>query len=176
MTDTGYIDQLLAEERPAFEVTDDLKADWAVEQIHAHIELRDRLVALADARIKEMQEKKAKYALHCQNETAYLSVKLLDYFHTVKTADTKTQRKYQLTSGTLLLKHQQPEIVRDEAVILAWAKKVAPQYVQVKESVAWGELKKVSEVRGEAVVLKETGEIVQGVVAFERADTFEITL
>jgi hypothetical protein len=58
--------------------------------------------------------------------------------------------------------------------MLAWAKDNAPAYVQVKESVAWGELKKATETQGDKVIFKDTGEVVPGVVAKERPDVFEV--
>ncbi len=160
----------------AFVINNDSKADWAIRKIKDERTERDRLMALADEQIRELQEKKKKLAERCDARTGHLSALLRFYFDTVETATTKTQSSYKLLSGKLVLKKQQPEYQRDETALLDWAKTNTPGLVQVKESVAWGELKKLTSLDGEMVVLTETGEIVSGVVAVPRDDVFEVVV
>lgn len=158
-----------------FVVDNDNTADWAIEKITEALAERDRLISIADAKIKELQEQKKALTEKSESATGYLTGKLYDYFQTVKPSTaTKTQTTYKLLSGTLILKKQQPEFVRDENAMVEWAKTTAPAFIKVKESVDWAELKKQSSVDGEAVVFSDTGEVIPGIKAVQREDVFEV--
>ena len=166
-----YIAGLL-EERGEFRITDDLMADWAVEKINAARAERDRLVSLVQEKIEQLQEKRQLYIVNFEENTSYLRAKLMDYFQTVKTQDTKTMKKYKLVSGTLVLKKQQPLYERDEAALLGWAETTVPELVKVKKEVSWADLKKQADVSGDKLLLD--GEIIPGVTVIEREDVFEV--
>lgn len=160
-----------------FAITDDVLADWAVRTLQAEEAEHARLMAIADAQYKELRERAEAMQAKHERQKAHLTALLHDYFMTVPPSKTtKTQVQYQLLSGKLVLKKQAPEYRRDEAVIVDWAKANAPGYVQVKESIAWGELKKATQTKGEQVILKETGEVLPGIVAKAREDVFEVVL
>jgi hypothetical protein len=159
-----------------FTVDDDRKADWAVETILEAEAERDRLIELANTKIKEINEQKTYISKKCESDTAYLKMLLHAYFEYVKpSTDTKTQKTYKLLTGKLILKKQAPEFVRDDKAMVEWAKTSAPGYIKVIESVNWADLKKATTLDGETVVYTETGEVVPGVVAKAREDVFEVT-
>ena len=166
-----YIAGLL-EESGEFRITDDLMADWAVEKINAARAERDRLVSLVQEKMEQLQEKRQLYMSNFEDNTSYLRAKLMDYFMTVKTQDTKTMKKYKLVSGTLVLKKQQPLYERDEAALMGWAEKTVPELVKVKKEVSWADLKKEADVSGDKLLLD--GEIIPGVTVIEREDVFEV--
>ena len=166
-----YIAGLL-EESGEFRITDDLMADWAVEKINAARAERDRLVSLVQEKIEQLEEKRKLYIANFEDDTSYLRSKLMEYFFTVKTQDTKTMKKYKLVSGTLILKKQQPMYERDEGALLAWAETTVPELVKVKKEVSWADLKKQADVSGDKLLLD--GEIIPGVTVIERPDTFEV--
>ena len=157
-----------------FQIDNDSKADWAIEKIMAENAERDRLIKLADERIKELSDKKKELIDKAADKTSYLTALLRMYFDTIEPKATKTQSTYKLLSGKLVLKHQQPEYVLDDAQMVSWAKTAAPAYIKVKESINWAELKKLTVVNGETVVLADTGEVIPGAVAKERPDVFEV--
>ena len=157
-----------------FQIDNDSKADWAIEKIVAENAERDRLIKLADERIKELSDKKKELTDKAADKTNYLTALLRMYFDTIEPKATKTQSTYKLLSGKLVLKHQQPEYVLDDAQMVSWAKTAAPAYIKVKESINWAELKKLTVVNGETVVLADTGEVIPGAVAKERDDVFEV--
>ena len=157
-----------------FQIDNDSKADWAIEKIMAENAERDRLIKLADERIKELSDKKKELIDQAADKTSYLTALLRMYFDTIEPKATKTQATYKLLSGKLVLKHQQPEYVLDDALMVSWAKTAAPAYIKVKESINWAELKKLTVVNGETVVLADTGEVIPGAVAKERPDVFEV--
>ena len=166
-----YIAELL-EESGDFRITNDLMADWAVEKINAARAERDRLVSLVQEKIEQLQEKRQLYMSNYEENTSYLRGKLMDYFLTVKTQNTKTMKKYKLVSGTLVLKRQQPLYERDEGALLAWAETTVPELVKVTKEVSWADLKKQTDVSGDKLLLD--GEIIPGVTVVEREDVFEV--
>ena len=173
---TEYMRELL-DEYPGdtYQIDTDKKAEHAVKQIKKWREETARLLTNADDEIAELQEAKRKLQERQEAREGYYKALLHAYFETVEKATTKTQASYKLLNGKLVLKKQQPEYLRDEAALVAWAKDNAPAYVQVEESVAWGELKKATETQGDKVIYKDTGEVVPGVVAVERPDVFEVS-
>ena len=174
---TEYMRELLDEyPSDAFHIDNDNKADWAVRQILKGRAETERLKAIADAEIAELNEKKKALQERQETRENHFKALLHAYFETVEKTTTKTQASYKLLNGKLVLKKQQPEYLRDEAALVGWAKQAAPAFVQVKESVNWAELKKVTTVKGGKVILSETGEVVQGIIARERPDVFEVVV
>lgn len=170
----------LLDEYPAeaFRIIDnDSKANWAVKQILKDRADTNRLIALADEEINYLHDRRKALMERQESREGYLKALLMDYFERVEpSTTTKTQTTYKLLAGKLVKKRQQPEYQRDDAALLDWAKANAPDMVQTKESVTWGELKKLTTLDGEKVVLAETGEIVSGVVAVPREDVFEVVV
>lgn len=175
--DREYIEELIGKEASKFYINSDRKAEWAVNKMREEMEERDRLVRLAEEQIAELKERVRVFNDRAEKNTAFFKHHLRLYFDSVRNKRrTKTTEQYELTRAKLVLKKQAPEYVRDEPAMVAWAKGFAPEFVQVKESIAWGELKKVTETQGEQVILKETGEVVPGIVAKAREDVFEVVL
>ena len=172
---TEYMRELL-DEYPGdtYQIDTDKKAEHAVKQIKKWREETARLLTNADDEIAELQEAKKKLQERQEAREGYFKALLRAYFDIVEKTTTKTQASYKLLNGKLVLKKQQPEYLRDEAALVGWARQAAPAFVQVKESVNWGELKKLTALDGEAVVLAETGEVIQGIIARERPDVFEV--
>ena len=159
-----------------FTIDSDSKADWAIETILDAEAERDRLIDLANAKIKAINEQKAHVTDKCVTSTSYLKMLLRNYFEGVKPSTaTKTQTTYKLLAGKLVLKQQQPEFVRDDKALVEWAEKSAPDFIKVAKSVNWADLKKATTLDGETVVYAETGEVVPGVVAKAREDVFDVT-
>lgn len=166
-----YIAGLLGETNE-FRITDDSTADWAIEKINEARAERDRLLSLVEEKMEQLEEKRKLYIENFETNTCYLRGKLMDYFMTVKTHDTKTMKKYKLVSGTLVLKKQQSLYERDETALLAWAETTAPELVKVKKEISWADLKKRADVSGGSLLLD--GEIIHGVTVIEREDVFEV--
>ena len=80
--------------------------------------------------------------------------------------------KYRLPSGEIVKKYPNPEFRRDNNKLLDWIKANGLDYVEVKESPKWGELKKITKVMNGQVVT-EDGEIVEGVEVIEREPVLE---
>lgn len=158
-----------------FVIDNDKKADWAIEKIKDERAEFDRLKKIALDRIAELNQRVKELQERTDRRTGNLEALLVEYFQTVKpTKVTKTQAQYELLSGKLVMKHQQPEYVLDDAQMVSWAKAAAPAYIKVKESINWAELKKLTTTNGESVVLAKTGEVIPGITAKARPDVFEV--
>lgn len=153
-----------------FVVDNDRTADWCIRKI-AQLQ-------------KEADDWKKHYQLMCekvQADTQYnvdiLQAKLEDYFSSVPHKTTTTQQKYQLPSGTLILKKQQPRYTVDQDKTLNWLKdNFMHTMIRTKEEVNWGELKKQLTIAPDGSMLDENGEIVPGITAEILPDKFTIQM
>lgn len=158
---------------PRFVIDSDKKADWAIEKIKNERAECARLKQIAIDRIAELNERIKELDERTERRTGNLKALLMDYMQTVKpTKQTKTQTQYELLSGKLVWKKQQPLYERDETALLAWAEQTAPELVKVKKEVSWADLKKRADVSGDNLLLD--GEIIPGVIAKPRPDVFEV--
>ena len=163
----------LDSEITAFTIDSDKKADWAIGKIKEEQENTNRLRQIAMSKIAELQNKIKELDERTERRTGNLKAMLMDYMQTVKpTKQTKTQTQYELLSGKLVWKKQQPLYDRDESALLAWAETTAPELVKVKKEVSWADLKKQADVSGDKLLLD--GEIIPGVTVVEREDVFEV--
>lgn len=144
--DLGTVEQ---GERAPFRITDDRCADWAIRKIAEERSEYNRLKDLADQQKAAIEEKVEAARRRMENGTAFLTSCLADFFNTVPHKTTKTTEKYRLLSGTLTLK---------------------------KGTVKWGELKKLLAYTGEIATIQSTGEIVEGVTAYETPATFTVDI
>lgn len=144
----------------SFKITDDGKADWALEIIAKERAERDRLIELCDSKIKELEERKEQYEKQCANRTSWLETKLLEYFDTVERKKTKTKESYKLVSGTLVLKKPKAKIKHDDAVLIEQL--AGTEFVENVPKIKWADYKKQLEIVGDEVIDTETGEVVEG--------------
>lgn len=161
--------------RPAWRITDDGCADWAVRKIAEERAELDRIKALADEQIQRIEEKVAAAEKRFQNGTSFLTGKLAEYFHTVPHKTTKTKHSYRLLSGTLTLKLGGTQLKQNDDALLEYLKTSGnDDMIQTVEKPKWGEFKKRLEIMGGSVVDTETGEIVEGVEIISKPDTFTV--
>ena len=115
-----------------------------------------------------------------QRTIDWMSMQLRRYFLKQKenglVKSTKTADSYALPGGTLKLKHGSWDYQRDADQLLAWIQSEGMEdLVKVKLEPKWAELKKqtITMANGD-VVMKDSGEIVQGVRAVMKPDEFVI--
>lgn len=161
--------------RPAWRITDDGCADWAVRKIAEEKAELDRIKALADEQIQRIEEKVAAAEKRFQNGTSFLTGKLAEYFQTVPHKTTKTKHSYRLLSGTLTLKLGGTQLKQNDDALLEYLKTSGnDDMIQTVEKPKWGEFKKRLQIVGASVVDGTTGEIVEGVEIINRPDTFTV--
>jgi hypothetical protein len=152
-----------------FVVDDDQKAEWCLHKIREAQAETERWKRFYAERAKAVEESN-------MFRIARLKQKLLPYLMSVPRKDTKTQQKYSLLSGDLILKKEHTRIDHDDEALLPWVKQNAYEYVRVKESVDWRSLKDHLIENGGEYFLAETGEKVPGVTDTIVAAEFEVRL
>lgn len=139
-----------------------------IESARFKLALENKIKSLQDK--LKMVEEEERLAIESRNSY------LIEYFETIDEKfkkKTKTQEKYRLPSGEIIKKYPGPEFKRDEEKLLNWIKSnKMNDYVEVKETPKWGELKKITEVFNGQVVT-EDGEIIEGVELIERPPVME---
>ena len=153
-----------------FIVDNDQKAEWAARKI--------REARQDTQKWTEYYERQLSAIRRANEETeAYFSALLADYFETVPHKATKTQESYSLPSCKLVLKAQQPEFNRDEAVLCDYLdKKGRDDLVKITRRADWAALKKMLKVMEDGTCVDADGEVVEGVQAFSRQPEFKIEM
>lgn len=157
-----------------FIIDNDEKAEWALAKIREERAEAQRIINVCKNMILHYEEQMKKAEEDFEKKTAYLKSQLEQYFEMVEKRRTKTQEVYKLPSGTLRRKYPKPEFKRDEDKLVAWLKeRNMNEYVKVKETVDWANLKKSINVVGNKAV-DENGEVVEGIAVVERPPVFEV--
>ena len=153
-----------------FIVDNDQKAEWAARKI--------REARQDTQKWTEYYERQLSAIRRANEETeAYFAALLADYFETVPHKATKTQESYSLPSCKLVLKAQQPEFNRDEAVLCDYLdKKGRDDLVKITRRADWAALKKMLKVMEDGTCVDADGEVVEGVQAFSRQPEFKVEM
>lgn len=139
-------------EKADWKIDSDQAAEWALMKIkEAEIEL-DKWTRY----YRGMMEKANNNYIHT---VTFMEQKLAEYFKTVPHKETKTQSKYELPSGTLMLKKPKAVWTYDEKKLLDWAKENGiSDCIKVTEKVSWADIKKrLTEDSNGVVCDSETG-------------------
>lgn len=144
-----------------FKIENDKTAEWALTQIQEAETERDRLIAIAEEKIKDLTDKIEELNSHCEDETKYLRSCLAMYFETVKSKETKTQKSYKLLSGTLIFKKPSVKIVHDDEKLLEYLEENdGKDYIKIKKSVDWAEFKKTLTIEDGKIIDTELGTVI----------------
>ena len=159
-------------------IKNDSEAEWALQRIAEEQADTERLIALGEKKIEETEKSMEKSRKNCESHTNYLKGKLFEYFQNVNHRKTKSGvEKYALLSGTLQMKPASKKpVVNDEQLVEWLAANDMTDYIKTKQTPAWGDLKKSLDLSGDIPVVKETGEVVEGVTLEDVPETFEIKL
>lgn len=172
------IEDLEETEKESWKIENDIQADWWMEKKNEEKAKKEKLRDSIKSKILfyENQLKKVDDEIDIIEE--FKNFKLEEYFNSLDKnsyIETKTMKKYELPTGTLIMKKQNPEFKRDNDKLISWLKdNEMNDYIKISESAQWGELKKIADEINGQVVIKETGEIIEGVEVKEKPDIFEI--
>jgi len=163
-----------------FIVDNDRRAVWCLRKIKHLKQKQQKNDELAAAEIKEIQKEinEVQEWLDKENEKYQNSI---DYFESLLYSYAVSLRKdnpelktHKLPFGQLQFRSKRPKWNYDNAKLLDFITSNYRELVKVKESIDKRKLKQVTEVVGDKVVLKETGEIVEGVEVVERDEEFQV--
>ncbi len=164
-------------ENQRFRIQDDNQADWALRKIaRARQDMKEaeETAAMEIEKINRWLDGQRDESLRIER---FFTALLQEYYEPrfMTNPDKKT---YKLPSGKVQRRTQQPQFDRDNEALLAWLKqREMTDYIEVKETPKWGELKQQVQVVGEHVVIKDgplKGEIVDGVEVVHRPPTFRV--
>ena len=162
------LEQEETEELEDVAVLDDASAEMILRQLKQAEDQYERMSAwykVQTQKLKDIRDRTRAWAETC----------LRPYFDMVPTTGKKI-RSYEMPGGTLKLAKQDPEYEVTDDEMVPWLKATSPEYVKIKEEVAWGEWKKDHKftVTADGCIATEDGEIVPGVKATVRPDKFTI--
>lgn len=160
-------------ERETWRVTDLSSAAWAVEKVAALDANMAEVDECAQANIERWQNWRDEEKRKRLAEREWF-VSLLAEYHRAELAKDERKRTIKFPHGETRIRAQQPEFVRDDKALLAWAEQNRPEVVERKPAVKWSELKQALAVSGNKAVDAETGEEVAGIVVIARPDKFDV--
>lgn len=163
------------QQKEQWKIENDSQADWALDKIReAQAEYR-RFEMVVNDKIAQLQAALEKEKERMEREVGFFSGKLAEYFETVPRKKTKTQETYNLPSGRLIKRYRSPKFERDDEKLVAWLESMGlSELVKIQKYPDWATLKKETEVAGNKVVLKATGEIIDGVTVIEQPPEFKV--
>ena len=160
-----------------WKITNDSEAEWLIDKVNEELIEINRFELSLTNKIEIIKERLEKVKKEKENKISRRDSHLLKYFEEVPVElkkKSKTMEKYRLPSGEIIKKYPAPEFKRDNDTLVNWLKEnKMNDYVEVKESAKWSDLKKSTKTIGSSVVLEETGEIIEGIEVIERAPTLE---
>lgn len=172
-----YVDEHEDEVTERWKITNDDEAEWLIDKVNDELYEINRYEISLINKIETLKAKLEKVKNEKQDKIERRNGYLLEYFETLDDKakkKTKTMEKYRLPSGEIVKKYPGPEYKRDNDILVKWAKESKlNDYVEVKESVKWADLKKNTQIVSGQLVYKDTGEIVDGVEVVERPPTLE---
>lgn len=154
-------------ESHAFVVDNDAKAEWCLNKLREIRGESERLIKTANDMIGYYQNRANEVRKKAHDQEQFFMGLLRMYFEQVPHRETKTMLKYELPSGELVEKKPQRKLTKgDELELVRWVKDNAPEFLELKESVKWGDLKKklTYDEDTDAVIIAKTGEIVPATV------------
>lgn len=168
-----YVEEQMETQDEGFRIDSDDKAEWAVRKIRQAqlaIEKRRQFVQAEIERLQAWQQMMDERDQATINRMTGL---LQPYFEALRPSLGK-RKSYRLPSGVLQVRASGPKFERNDEQLLPWAKAVG--LVRIKEQPDWSAIKDRLHVTDSlAVVDRETGEVVPGVVVVEPAgETFSV--
>ncbi|MCR2045518.1 host-nuclease inhibitor Gam family protein [Anaerosalibacter massiliensis] len=159
----------------AWKIKNDKDAEWLIEKVNKDLIESNRYKESLRSKIEVLEEKLRKVEEEENSAIERRNSYLAEYFESIDEKfkkKTKTQEKYRLPSGEIVKKYPSPQFKRDNNKLLNWIKSSGLDYVEIKESPKWNELKAITSVKN-GQVITEDGEIVEGIKVIERDPVLE---
>jgi phage/plasmid-associated DNA primase len=168
------------QESSGFVVDNDRRAVWCLRKIKHLKQKQQKNEKLAEAEIEDIQKEidEVQEWLDKENEKYQNSIDYFEsllYFYTLELRKEDPELKtHKLPFGKLQFRSKRPKWNYDNSKLLDFVSTNYREFVKVKESVDKRKLKQMTEVVGNKVVVKNTGEIVEGVEVVERNEKFQV--
>ena len=170
-----------------FEIADASTADWAISKIAEERKRTQYFVDVAKKEIENLEKQIKDMEEKCERSVQYLSGCLGKYLERddVPTKKTTTQESITLPAGKIIKKFAKTEFRMpngksvtnskgDEKLVKEVAD-INDEFIKTKQEVDWANLKKHLDVDDEGnVIYKDTGELLESIVAQETLPYIEI--
>lgn len=164
------------EEQQRWRIENDLIADWAIEKIKRFRAELERKRQLAEEKKRQIDMWYKSEQKKIERDIKFFEQKLYEYYMSLDPKQLrkgKVQTKYELMSGTLKLKKQNPDIEREKETLLAWLEENGlTEYIKIVKEPDWAKLRKKVKITDDKAVYPETGEIIPGIKVNPRPDKF----
>ncbi len=164
------------EEQQRWRIENDLIADWAIEKIKRFRAELERKRQLAEEKKRQIDMWYKSEQKKIERDIKFFEQKLYEYYMSLDPKQLrkgKVQTKYELMSGTLKLKKQNPDIEREKETLLAWLKENGlTEYIKIVKEPDWAKLREKVKITDDKAVYPETGEIIPGIKVNPRPDKF----
>jgi len=161
-------------EKERFKVTNKDSANWCLRKMRALKAEIEENARIAQEEVERIQQWLQDVNTPLERSMQYFEGLLMEYHMKVYAEDPKI-KTIKLPHGTLKMRVQQPEYIRDDEKLLSWLKQNGMnEFVKIIEKPEWGQLKKKVQIAGKMVVFKDTGEVIEGVTAQERPPKFSV--
>lgn len=170
----SLLDDIDGEEKKGFVITDDSGAEWCIKKIRRVRKESERLCDTCKAEIEYYKQKLDEYEQKAESECQFYTDKLLKYFRTVEPKETKTQLKYELPSGKLIVKKAGYKYNHDDEALISRLKAEGlTDFVKTVEKLDWAEYKKTLTF-ADGVAVDKNGEVVIEVTSEAVPERFEV--
>ena len=168
--------------REHFDVDNDFKAEWCLNKIRSARANQKKKKEELQRQMQFFLDEIARVDHEADEEVAFFSSMLTPYFRSRSeegfTEKQKTQEYYKLPTGKLVLKHREPtyEYKKEANKACDFLRKdeELKKVIRVKEEVNWKDLKKLTDIAGDKVFIKATGEVIPGISVTLNDDEFEV--
>ena len=181
----GYDD--VEDDAKEFEIADASTADWAISKIAEERKRTQYFVDVAKKEIENLEKQIKDMEDKCERSVQYLSGCLGKYLERddVPTKKTTTQESITLPAGKIIKKFAKTEFSmpngksitssKSDAKLVKEVADINYEFIKTKQEVDWASLKKHLDVDDEGnVIYKDTGELLESIVAQETLPYIEI--
>lgn len=171
INEQGFWEEEIVEGADGWTIEDDQQAEWAMKKI---VEAQAEFDRWKTYYTEALEKVKAR----TDNTVSFMTAKLCEYFRVVPHKETKTQEKYSLPSGDLVMKKAKRVWEHeDDAALLQWARDNGfSDCIKTVEKVSWSDVKKRLAENADGVIYDmETGVVCEAVKSVESAPEFVVS-
>jgi len=169
-------------DKSGFVVDGDSKASWCMRKIKHMKEKKRENKDLADEQIAEIRKEIAEVESWLESENgklddniSFMENKLEHYARQLKEDDPEL-KTHKLPFGSLMFRAQRPKWEYDDDKLLEFSEINLSEVVKVEKKVDKRELKKRLNVVDDRAIVKETGQIVDGINIVNRPEEFKVDI
>ena len=164
----------IEEEKKQFTVDSPEGASWALRKVRALRKQAEEVQEIASAEINHINDWRRAEMGKLEDNIAYFESLLYGYHLMVMEQD-PDRKTIKLPHGTLQMRAQQPEYIRDDALLRPWVEQNKPDYlIPQPAKLDWAGLKKAIEVVGASTIDPDTGENIPGLMIELREPKFSV--